>query len=369
MNRSELPASVKRASSWFESKRADYYEYFSRVLSSSGGRIKPRQILQKDIDRFAGKPRGTLSQHWFDRIEENGGDLSDAFEGTFPDDEIAVLRIAQGQGEGSLEKALLDMAKIARQQQAIVKEVKSTVYVAFFGLILAALMATLFPIYVATDNRKNYGYIPLELWGPKAKTLLAYTDFLQAWGIVVLILLIALAYLFKWSLAGWIGELRTVADRKIGIYRTYRDIKCASFMTTMATLTARNGTKSRTMLQAIELFSQSIRTPWLSWRVNATRDLIEELGGTTADSFRTPMISDDIFYYLQDMQEASGLEKGFQDTARYIDDALIPALKVRLIFYRYLILGFAIALIIFVWASNFAIMREMVGVMKMFQSS
>lgn len=362
----KLPYPVRVAAYRFNKNRADYYRYASSILKSSGGAIKILQLFENDINRFEGKPRGILCSHWYDRYSINGGNLADTFQGTLPDDEVAIIRVSQDAGGEALILALEDVARMAKLSDQIKAESLATVFAGLIGLVIAVLMLTLFPIFSVKELAHAYDFLPLSAWGSKGKGYHAYASWIEGHLLHMIVITSVCAVTVQWSFGHYVGNFRQWLDENIAFYRMMRDLKGALFLATMSTLTKKRGGIMFTLKQSLEIFSESARTPWLKWRIDQIIDGADQTGAIGVEAFNTGMISRDMYFYLEDMQKAKGFSEGFEETGNYVETVLVKDIVKRMMFYRWIMLisSLCVAIGVFVW--QFQVIHEMRGAMSSF---
>ena len=367
--KTDLPFAVRQAANKFRAKRADYYAYLASMLGASKGGTKILTLFERDAQRYAGSSRGVLAAWWTSQYSNNGSKLANAWQGTLPDDEVSIIRVAQDAGEGALETALGDIARIAALGDRVKKEVIGTLMAALIGLSIAAVMSTIFPMFASHKLQEIYSFIPVDRWGPKGTALNNHAERVSSYGIYVLLAAAIIVSYIQWSINNWVGSARDWADRHIVLYRAIRDIKGALFLSTMATLSRKRGNVSFTLSESLHVFSQSVRSPWLKWRVEEIIDRVEATGGVTSDALGTNLLSKDMFYYLRDTQEARGFASGFQETGKYVEAVIVDELVKRMTVYRWTLLLVGVGTVIAIMAWQFSVIYEMKGVMQTFYSS
>lgn len=361
-----IPFQVRMAAHRFRGKRADYYRYAASILKSSGGGIKILQLFENDIVRFEGRPRGILCAYWHERYSINGGNLADTFQGTLPDDEVAIIRVSQDAGGEALIMALDDVSRMAKLTDQIRIQSLATVFAGLMGLTIATLMLTLFPIFSVKELANAYDFLPLEAWGSKGKRYHAYATWVEAHLLHFVFLLAVVSSTVHWTFGNLVGPFREWLDEHFALYRVARDLKGALFLSTMSTLTKKRGGIMFTLKQSLEIFSESARTRWLKWRIDQVIDGADQTGAIGVGAFNTGMISREMFFYLEDMQKARGFSEGFEETGKYVEANLLNDILNRMKFYRWgmLIFSLVVAISIFVW--QFQVIHEMRGAMSSF---
>ena len=361
-----IPIAVKFAATRFNKVRADYYRYAAAILKSSGGAIKILQLFENDLVRFEGKPRGILCAYWYERYSANGGNLADTFQGTLPDDEVAIIRVSQDAGGEALILALEDVSRMAKLTDQIKAESMATVFAGLIGLTIALLMLTIFPIFSVKELAHAYDFLPLDAWGAKGKKYHAYATWMEAHLLHLAIVLVFIGVTLRWSFGSYIGKGREFLDNHISVYRISRDLKGALFLATMSTLTKKRGGIMFTLKQSLEIFSESARTPWLKWRINQIIDGADQTGAIGVESFNTGMVSRDMYFYLEDMQKAKGFSEGFEETGKYVEESLLKDIIKKMMAYRWLMLVSSLVVGIGIFGWQFQVIHEMRGAMSSF---
>lgn len=369
MANTNIPAKVRRAASRFRKQRAAYYEWLAQMLESSKGGMKLLQLFENDVVRYPKDPRGVLAGYWVEQFNSNGANLAAAWQGTLPDDEVTIVRIAEESSSGTLTTALRDISRVAKLADKIKGAVFATLAAAFFGVSIGLVMFTVFPLISTAKLQELFSFIPLDQWGPKGQAFNSHAERIRSYGVFFVAVALAAIWYVVWTVNHLVGPTREWLDSKVVLYRIVRDIKGAMFMATMATLTRRRGNQMFTLKGSLEVFIQSARSPWLKWRVQQIVDKIDETGGVGADAFNTNLLNPEMFYFLRDMVEARSFAEGFEETGRYVESSLLDKTLKHMTVYRWVLLMSGVALTIFVVGWQFAVINEMTEVMQTYMSS
>jgi hypothetical protein len=364
-----LPWKIRLAANGFRKHRADYYDYAASVLKSSGGKIKILELFDKDIERFKGKPRGILAAWWHDTYSANGGNLADTFQGTLPDDEVAIIRVSQDAGGDAVIVALADVARMAKLSDQVRSEALGTVAAGLIGVVIAASMLTAFPMFSVRMLVDSYAFLPIEAWGPMGRKYHAYAQWVEKALPVIAAGIGLMAWLVLWSFSNLVGPVRETLDRRFGLYSVARDLRGALFLATMSTLTKPRSGVMFTLKGSLDIFWQSARSPWLKWRINQVIEGADQTGAIGVGAFQTGFLSEDMYYFLEDMQQAKGFEEAFAVAGVFVEGTLLKTIVKRMTFYRWLLLmsSLAVALGIFGW--QFQVIYEMRGAMSSYLAS
>lgn len=365
----KLPYAVRSAASKFNKTRSEYYRYLAAMLESSKGDTKMVTLFERDAQRFEGKPRGVLTSHWAQIYLNNGGNLAEAWQGTLPDDEVSIIRVAQDAGDGALLAALKDVARVARLADHVKGEVIGTLMAAVIGISIALFMSTVFVMFSSGKLQEVYSFIPLSEWGPKGKAFNKHADRVKDYGLYFVLMVGLIGFYFNWTINNLTGPVRDWLDTRIALYRTIRDIKGALFLATMSTLTRKRGNVMYTLASSLSTLAQSARSPWLKWRVEEIVEGINATGATGSEAFHTNLISEEMYYYLRDTQEARGFAEGFDETGKYVEGNILEGIVKRMTVYRWGLLLIGVFCVVGIMGWQFSVIYEMKGVMSNYYSS
>jgi type II secretory pathway component PulF len=365
----QIPSDVLRAARKFSPKRAEYYGYLAGMLTASKGSVKVLTLFERDAQRYEGEPRGILASYWAATYSNNGSNLALTWQGTLPDDEVSILRVAQDAGGGALETALEDVARIATLADKVKSEVVGTLAAAMMGVVVATTMWTLFPIVVSAKLLELYSFIPFEAWGKAGKSLVGYADNVKSYGLLAVLCLAMVGAWLQWSINNWTGQSRDWADQNVVLWRAVRDIKGAMFLATMSTLTRKRGNVMFTLLESLMILSESVRSRWLRWRIDEIVYRVDQTGAVNSDAFATNLLSREMYFFLRDTQESRGFAEGFAETGRYVEQKLIASIVKRMTVYRWVVLVVSLILAIAMVGFTFSVINEMRSVMQNYYSS
>ncbi len=300
-----------RAAAAFKSNRHDYYGYLAELLLDARGKKTMLDIFRADAERYEGRPRGLLTQHWAER-HEDGADLLHTWEGTLPDADLMVLGAAvTAGGSGAIEAALKDVARLAKRETESARQFLSTILVGVFAICLAASVVIGLPVFFVPLLKSSFSFVPLDMWGPLGQRMLKFASFIGfAWPFVVAGL-IALVVLASMSMSRWTGPIRNRLDAHFLPYRLYRDARAAEFLATLASVLKRRGNVSLNMREGLELI-RSRATPWLASHCAHMLSRLDEPGEHGAEVLDTGLLSRESYFYVTDMTECLGPDEGLQ---------------------------------------------------------
>lgn len=302
---------VGMAARKFQKNRSDYYKYMADVLRNSKGKKTMLDVFLNDAARYGKKPRGVLSAYWAKEYQENGADLVETWRGTLPDNDLMMIGAAvRVGGPGALEQALEDTARIS----GVIAEAKSlfmsTTVVGVFSLILALGMTYAVPYFLLPTIKESFSFVPLELWGSSGRRMIAFSDFLKSYGFIVLGAIGAAMAGMVYAINNFTGPLRLKLDEYFLPFKLYRDFQSSIFIATLASMLKKRGNVSMNMREGIEVLRDAAK-PWLTWHCQNILERIEE-GATQTEIFDTGMLVPDTLFFMIDMIETQGMDKGLQ---------------------------------------------------------
>ncbi|WP_298706140.1 hypothetical protein [uncultured Variovorax sp.] len=368
-SKTNVPFAIRQAAAKFRSQRADYYSYIADKMEGGKGDIKMLSLFEKDAQRYGKSPRAKLSQYWAEAYETNGANLAAAWDGTLPDSELAIIEVAQEAGAGALLAALRDVARVARLTDQLRGAVISSLAAGAFGLLLGLVMLTVFPMIAAAKLQEIYSFIPLEEWGPRGTTFNKWGANVRDYGLYVVLVVGVVLFAIYWSVDNLIGPLREWLDEHVVLYRVARDVRGALFLATMSTLTRKRGNTMFTLSAALATFAQSVRSPWLRWRVEEVAEGVARTGALGSEAFNTKLLSQEMYWFLEDMQGARGFAEGFEATGQHVEESMLKRLLKRLTIYRWAMLLAGVACVLCVMAYQAGVIYEMKNTMTNFYSS
>lgn len=349
----------KMAARAFAKKRSDYYYYLASVLRSSSGRMTILDIFMNDAERYAKKPRGKLTAYWAAQHQENGADLVETWRGTLPDADLMMMSAAiRTGGPGALEQALEDTARVS----GLVAKAKgifvSTIMVGAFAVTLGLGMAYAMPTFFLPTIKESFSFVPVEMWGSKGKSMLAFADFLKAYSLYCLAAIVGVVGWISWSLSNYTGPGRAWLDRKAPLYTLYRDFMSATFIATLSSMLKKRGNVSMNLREAIEVIREA-SNPWMGWHCTQMMGNLEELGGQSADIFNTGIMDEEDFYFMSDMVRIKGFDEGLRLSGERTEKETIKNIEKKAGVLRWVLLIFGIGMIFLFAGWVTAIMSEL----------
>ncbi|ALM83754.1 hypothetical protein [Bordetella sp. N] len=341
----------------FARHRAAYYEYLADLLDGLQGRKTLHDIFDDDARRHGRQTaRGRLARHWSSAYERCAGDAAEAWAGTLPAGELALLRVAQDAGGSALAETLRELARAVTliEQARGILLASCTVGVA--ALLVALLLAGSVPLWTVPRLQTVFQTVPREWQGGWTRALFGAAEWLR----VGLPLSVAAAVAGLWgflaALPRQTGRLRDWLDRR-PVWRLYRDFHCVRFLALLAVLLRQRGNVDTRLREALFMLGREA-PPWFAAHIAAMIARIDA-GLVGGDTFDTGLIDAETNGYLADMMAAHGVEGGIARTRQRLDIRFLPRLRTQATVLRWclLICGLATVLGLAFW--HYAVINEM----------
>lgn len=347
----------------FRSKRAEYYEYLADLMSASQGDRNLLDMFNADAQRYGNSPRGILSAYWSQRYDETGADLAATWQGTLPDSDLMVIRVAQSSGGVAMEQALRDMARVTTVVERARTEFISTIAVGLLGLSLALGMLAALPMFLVPSLKSAFSFVPLAKWGPAGQSLLALSDAVAAHWLPALVTVIAGVSWVAWSLPNFVHPVRRWMDEHIALYRLYRDFRGALFMATIASMVRKRTSASGLRLNdALGEMAQAAE-PWLRNHCLRIIENIDHSGGQGPEVFDTGVLDREVLYFLMDLVESKGFDEGLQRAGARTEKRAATVVASRAAILRWVMLLASLATVGSVLAWTVSVNYEMKQIM------
>ncbi len=339
-----------RLDAWrFAGGRADYFDYLQAVLLGAQGCLTLRELFDRDAARYGpGSVRGRLSLIWARACEASGGDLYATWLGCFPADELALVRAAQAYGNVRLLACFQALSgHLALLIQAR-RMLWATLGSAAAAVLVASLLLLALPQWTVPALQQAFQGLPLAYLGGWSRALFEGADWLRVWGAWLPAGMAALLAVGLYALPRWRGPLRRWLDRW-GPWRLYRQIQALRLLALISIL-LQPGAGASTQLRPVILLFLEDAGPWLGEHLERIADRIDQ-GLAGAAAFDTGLLDRDLYWYLEDMAAARGLQAALEAAhrrmaGRWLDRIRHQALALR---WTALLLGVSVVLGIGLW--------------------
>ncbi|RXN93490.1 general secretion pathway protein [Achromobacter aloeverae] len=350
-------ACLRHDAARFAAHRADYYEYLADLLDGLQGRKTLRDIFDDDARRHGpATARGRLARHWALAYERSAGDVAQAWAGTLPAGELALLRVAQDAGGGAFAATLRDLARAVTLIDRARGILVANCAVGLAALGVALLLGGAVPLWTVPRLQAVFQSVPPAWHGGLTRALFSGADGLR----VGLPLSCLACVLGLWGLSASLsrhtGRLRDWLDRR-PVWRLYRDFHCIRFLALLSVLVRQRGNVDTRLREALFMLGRDA-TPWFAAHIAAMIGRIDA-GLVGGDTFDTGLIDADMSWYLADMVAAHGVEGGVARTRQRIEIRFLPRLRVQAAILRWCLLACGLAAVLGLTLWHYAVIDEM----------
>lgn len=341
----------------FAARRADWYEYLADMIEDSEGKRTVKDIFAADAARYGVRTaRGILSAYWAHRIDESGN-LGLTFAGTLPRREVNEIAGMQEKGHAIFAEGLRDLAKLVLLTEKLRSILKSTLLVALLATVLLWLVVmVVVPYYTAPELLAAFPAIPTSLYGPFSRLFFGCAAWIAANSVTVWFTTIAMTVLFALSFPHFDGRVRRWLDRW-GPYRLYRDIQAIAVVSTAATAVKRRSGVAVPLRDAL----QSQRAGATRWLGHRLQDMLLRLEDSRSGAtvFDVGLIDQEIYWYLEDLTRAIGLDAALQKTRARLETTMLKRVESRAVALRWILLLGSVFTLFGIMALHYAVIFDL----------
>ncbi|OZI62097.1 hypothetical protein [Bordetella genomosp. 11] len=341
----------------FAARRADWYEYLADMIEDSEGKRTVKDIFAADAARYGVRTaRGILSAYWAHRIDESGN-LGLTFAGTLPRREVNEIAGMQEKGHAIFAEGLRDLAKLVLLTEKLRSILKSTLLVALLATVLLWLVVmVVVPYYTAPELLAAFPAIPTSLYGPFSRLFFGCAAWIAANSVTVWFTTIAMTVLFALSFPHFDGRVRRWLDRW-GPYRLYRDIQAIAVVSTAATAVKRRSGVAVPLRDAL----QSQRAGATRWLGHRLQDMLLRLEDSRSGAtvFDVGLIDQEIYWYLEDLTRAIGLDAALQKTRARLETTMLKRVESRAVALRWILLLGSVFALFGIMALHYAVIFDL----------
>ncbi|MBL8511850.1 MAG: type II secretion system F family protein [Betaproteobacteria bacterium] len=333
---------ISAAARAFRPKRGEWYKYVANRLKLTDG-LNLSRILENDVERYTGTPRGTLSAYWLERYIDKGANFAEAVRGTLPDEDVSLLAVAEANGH--LGETLAELAVSTQKIEEAKKTFMSSIAAALAGAIVGVICIFAFSYGVIPLYVTNFKIIPPEKWGFVGKGAYAFANMVRAYGWIILLMMGGAGMWVTWSMRNYIGQWREWLDEKILFYRLYRDMQGPIFATQLAALLRRReGSGSTVMTLQVALRNIEAQSyPWLKWRIGQMLERADERPNDKMYILGVGLFDKEVMYLLADLVEVGDFERSMDVVAKESLSGIKETIPKRVRILKLSMMVFAIA--------------------------
>lgn len=341
----------------FRSLRGEFYTDFSRTMSLSQGN-NLRSLLEVQAERHKGRVVGYMCALWVERLLNDASTFASAVAGTIPHEDLVLIEVCESSGD--LPFGLAALGKNLLSLKKTIQNIRQIASLALTMLVLTLGYFFLQAFSLLPDMFKNLGSsLDIHKIGETTDNVLAFMEFWQSFGWLIVLGIIGLVILMFYSFKNWTGELRQKADKYFFPYQLYSGFNAALFLSTLAALTQRIGSSNVLSLESALQRINRDSYPWLRSHIDRVIQNLNDKPTSGGEVFNTGLMSERIYFRVLDMSDY------IKDTAQLmtaVSEIILeetPVLMEKKVLKFRVVLQFTIAfLMVSFWVSTGAVNDE-----------
>lgn len=228
-----------------------------------------------------------------------GKPLADGMRMWFSPNVVEIIRV--GEEGGALNETVKSAIKTLSQRSGVMGSVIGAITYPLMVIVMACAIM----VYLNNGVFIQFRAIkPVEEWPSAGRDFVAAANFIQSWWWIVLIAIAAVAFILRYTMNNYIGELRPVLD-KIPPFNLYRRFAAARLMETLGLLVS-NGVVFKSAIKVMQYQS----SPYMSSHLVMMEHFLSAGKGNIADVLATGLIDESDILRLRILAEVKGFEHG-----------------------------------------------------------
>ena len=239
-----------------------------RIYRKLEGMLKTNEALSRSLDRlyqnvtemgkYPKRPAAVALREWF--LKDRAGlTLSQAMDGWIPSGELYMIRA--GEESGTLAKTLSSIQMMGDKAKQMKKAVSYAIGYPIFMSILLGFVIWSFGINLIDNMRHNAPKNVIAAMG----SVVDFSDFISAWGLYIVFLLIVAGMVIAFTLPYWRTPLRAKFDMNPP-WSWYRILQGSGFLLGLSALLGAQVPLKR----SLEILEEQ-GNPWVRQRINRAR--------------------------------------------------------------------------------------------------
>ncbi len=239
-----------------------------RVYRKLEGMLRMNEALSRCLDRlyqnasemgkYPNRPAAVALREWFLK-DRAGQSISEAMEGWVPTGELYMIRA--GEESGTMAKSLASIQSVGEKARQMREAVIHAVGYPIFMMILVSFVLWTFGVNLIQNMRKSAPPNVMAAMGSVA----ALSDFINDWGLVIVVGVISLMVLITLTLPHWRGTIRARFDM-YPPWSWFRVLQGSGFLLGLSALLGAQVPLKR----ALEILEEQ-GNPWMRERINSAR--------------------------------------------------------------------------------------------------
>lgn len=242
-----------------------------RIYRKLEGMLKTNEALSRALDRlyqnvtemgkYPNRPAAIALREWF--LKDRAGiSLAQSVEGWIPTGELYMIRA--GEESGTLAKALQSIQVMGQRAGEMRQAVSYAVGYPVFMMILVGFVLWTFSVNLIANMRANAPKNIVDAMGG----VVSFSDFISAWGVWIVVLIIVAALVVIFTLPVWRGLTRAKFDL-YPPWTWYRVLQGSSFLLGLSSLLGAQVPLKR----SLEILEEQ-GSPWIRERIGLARQKV-----------------------------------------------------------------------------------------------
>lgn len=340
----------------FKKHQADYFLYLSQLLRGTQGQYTVRSVFAADAQRYGyGHYRGRLAAYWLRLYQHNGGNLAQTWQGVLSAEVWLLLDTAQGQGDKALLVALDVLTQQLQEQNRLKGQLVQLFWPVGFALALFVAMLFLMPWFTVPQLQSTFHAVPKEYYGTYTSWLFDWAQFSQRYGLLLLSSVLGVLCVIVFSLPTYKGRWRPILDH-FEPWQSYKSIQGLRLLTLLSLL-LNDSSRQLRLAHALQLIERS-PNGWLRHYLKRIQYRIAQ-GDTGADSFDVGLYSQDILWFLMDMEKSQGLSRALALSSQRLHSVIARRLPLKAQVWRWVMLLGCVAALLLIGGWHYVVIDEL----------
>lgn len=347
----------------FKQQQADYFLYLSQLMQATQGQVTLRTIFAQEAQRYGSRTyRGRLAWYWLQRYEHNGGDLAQTWAGMLSAVDRLVIQMGQARGDQALAIAFELLTQQHQQTQHLRSHLTLLLWPVLIALVLISCMLALIPLFTVPELAATFAVLPAELHGAKTTLLFATAQFIESYGVLILLGLGLLLLTVFFSLSRLTGRLRHWLDF-LEPWQSYKTLQ-STYLFALLSLLLNEKVAQLRLGQAVQLVGQS-SNKWLVWQSKKIQERMVR-GEVGAKGFATGLLPQSMQWFFEDVEQSQGIARALAVLQQRLYQQFQKQLLLKAQLWRWFLLLVCVSVMLAIGGWHYLVIDEMRRALLMF---
>ena len=287
--------------------------------------------------------------------QHNGGNLAQTWQRVLSPEVWLLLDTAQGQGDKALLVALDILVKQLQEQNQLKGQLVQLFWPVAFAFALFTGMLFLIPWFTVPQLKNTFHAVPAEYYGTYTTWLFDWAQFSQRYGVLLISVALGMIFIIIFSLPIYKGRWRPVLDY-FEPWQSYKSIQGLRFLTLLSLL-LNDSSRQLRLAYALQLMERS-PNKWLQYYLKRIQYRISQ-GETGADSFDVGLFTQDIIWFLTDMEKSQGLSQALSLGMQRLHSVISRRLPLKAQVWRWVMLLGCVAALLLIGGWHYVVIDEL----------